>query len=124
VTPAEPPGATGRPHVALAGPCASGKSTLAAGLRQHGYRVSEPAQEHSYVPDMWQRMTRPDILIYLDAGLDLLQARRPHGGMSEQRLRDQTHRLRHARAHADLVLDAGGTAQRTLAQALAFLDRR
>ena len=53
--------------VGIVGPCGSGKSTLVEGLEKHGYECRHIAQEHSYVPDMWQLITQPDILIYLNA---------------------------------------------------------
>ena len=55
------------PKIGVVGPCAAGKTTLIAGLRNHGYTAKHIAQEHSYVPAMWQLLTNPDILIYLDA---------------------------------------------------------
>ena len=33
-------------------------------------------QGHSHVPDMWQRVTQPDLLIYLDASLEVIRQRR------------------------------------------------
>ncbi|MFQ5420067.1 MAG: hypothetical protein ACE5EY_06855, partial [Anaerolineae bacterium] len=92
-------------RIALVGPCAAGKSTLAAGLKAAGLTVRQPAQEHSYVADMWQRMSRPDLLIYLDVDFEHVQTRRPknHGGPA--RLAQQTGRLAHARAHCDFYVD-------------------
>ena len=55
--------------VAVVGVCASGKTTLVSALRQFGIDAVDVAQEHSLVPHMWQVITRPDVLIYLDAGL-------------------------------------------------------
>lgn len=52
--------------VAVVGPCAAGKTTLVSGLRAHGYTAKQIAQEHSYVKDMWRRVTNPTHLIYLD----------------------------------------------------------
>jgi hypothetical protein len=67
-------------RVAVVGPCASGKSTLTAALRAAGYEARQPAQEHSYVPDMWRRLVDPDVLIYLDISYEALLERRPHFG--------------------------------------------
>ena len=61
----EPPGKS--PLIGVVGPCGSGKSTLIAGLEKHGYACRHIAQEHSYVPAMWQIITKPDVLIYLHA---------------------------------------------------------
>lgn len=92
-------------RVALVGPCASGKSTLAKILRTAGYDARQPAQEHSYVPAMWQKLTQPDLLIYLDVDYEAVVARRPQNAGSPQRLADQHQRLAHARQHCDLYLD-------------------
>lgn len=111
------------PRIALVGPCAAGKSTLGRALRAAGFNVRQPAQEHSYVPNMWQRLTRPDILIYLDLDFANLAQRRPlnHGG--PERLANQHHRLRHAHAHADFYLNTSElTPQEVQAQVLAFLQ--
>jgi deoxyadenosine/deoxycytidine kinase len=92
-------------RVALVGPCASGKSLLAEALRESGYDVHQPAQEHSYVPAMWQKLTRPDILIYLDVNFANVAARRPKNSGPPQRLEEQHQRLHHARQHCDFYLD-------------------
>ncbi len=65
-----------KPLIGVVGPCAAGKTTLVSGLRQAGYEVRHIAQEHSYVADMWKRLTNPDILIYLHVSypLDVDQA--------------------------------------------------
>ncbi len=89
--------------IAIVGPCASGKSTLGERLRQQGYHVRTAAQEHSYVPGMWQ-MSNPDYLIYLDVGLDVLRRRRGNPRWSEQEWQAQQQRLAHARGHADLII--------------------
>ncbi len=89
--------------IGVVGPCASGKSTLIAGLRALGYPARHIAQEHSYVPDMWQRLTRPTVLVFLDVSFPVAQARRPMP-WKEADFLEQQRRLAHARAHADLVL--------------------
>lgn len=93
-----------RPLIAVVGPCASGKSTLVRALREREYNAREVAQEHSYVPDMWQRITAPDLLIYLDVSWEVaIRRRRSDGGPAWWA--EQSHRLRHARQHAHLYLD-------------------
>ena len=92
-------------RVAVVGPCASGKSTLIAALRAAGYDARHPAQEHSFVPDMWRRLVDPDVLIYLDLSHEAYRARRPHDDAGPEYLEMQRRRLAHALAHADLVLD-------------------
>lgn len=92
------------PLIGIVGACASGKTTLAASLRQLGYRARPIAQEHSYVADMWQRITRPDLLICLEVGYaQSLERRRLNWTLAEYE--EQLHRLRHARQHADLTVD-------------------
>jgi len=58
----EPPqAAVSQLRIALVGPCSSGKTTLAVFLKAQGYDVRQPAQEHTYAPQMWQRLSKPDI---------------------------------------------------------------
>lgn len=92
-------------RVAVVGPCASGKSTLVAALRAAGYEARHPAQEHSYVKDMWQRLVDPDVLIYLDVSHEVYRQRRPTDDAGPEYLEMQRARLAHARVHADLVVD-------------------
>lgn len=90
--------------VAVVGPSAAGKSTLVAALREAGYAARHVAQEHSYVPDMWQRIHPPDVLIYLDVSYEATRARR-HVSWGPERREEEVVRLAHARRHADLVVD-------------------
>jgi len=111
------------PRIALVGPCAAGKSTLSRALRAAGYNVRQPAQEHSYVPNMWQRLSRPDILIFLDLDFANLARRHPHTHGGPARLADQHQRLRHARAHSDFYLDTSDlTPEEVRTRVLAFLQ--
>jgi chloramphenicol 3-O-phosphotransferase len=99
----------GKPlRVAVVGPCASGKSTLVEALREAGYDARHPAQEHSYVKDMWQRLVDPDALIYLDLSHAAYRQRRPKDDAGPGYLEMQRERLAHARAHADVVVDTTG----------------
>jgi len=95
-------------RIAVVGPCSSGKSTLTTALKAAGYEARHPAQEHSYVPNMWQRLSQPDLLIYLDVDYANARARRPHIDGGPQRLAEQRHRLRHALEKCDLYLDSSG----------------
>lgn len=61
------------------------------------------AQEHSYVKDMWQRLSNPDLLIFLDVSYTTAQERRKLN-WNKGEYETQQHRLRHARQHADLYL--------------------
>jgi deoxyadenosine/deoxycytidine kinase len=111
-------------HIKVVGPCASGKSTLTARLRALGHHATSAAQDHSYVPDMWQRLNPPDLIIYLDVSLEEAWRRGRRGmGWDQAYLDEQNHRLRHARAHCDLYLPTDGlTEGEVLAQILDFLQ--
>lgn len=109
--------------VAVVGPCASGKSTLVAALKAAGYDARHPAQEHSFVPDMWQRLVDPDVLIYLDVSYEAYRQRRPKDDAGPEYLEMQRARLAHARANADLAVDTSElTAADVRAITLSFLD--
>lgn len=111
------------PRIAVVGACASGKSTLIDALIAAGYEARHVAQEHSYVPHMWQRITRPDILIYLDVDYETIMARRPHFNFQPADLTQQNGRLAHARQHADLYLDTTNlTPAQVREKTLAFLN--
>lgn len=90
--------------IGIVGPCAAGKSTLIAGLRLRGYQAKHIAQEHSYVKDMWKRLTNPDLLIYLDVSYPVTRQRRQLNWTEKEYL-IQKERLDHARQHADLIID-------------------
>ena len=98
----EPPGK--RPLIGVVGPCGSGKSTLIAGLERFGHRCRHIAQEHSYVQAMWQVISKPDILIYLQASFPVSTARRKLD-WREKDYEEQSRRLSHARAHAHIIID-------------------
>jgi len=111
----------GRPLIAVVGPCASGKSLLVRALRERGYNAREVAQEHSYVPAMWQIITQPDTLIYLHVSWETARRRRPTDA-GPARWEEQAHRLRHARQHADFYINTDRlTPQEALERVLAFL---
>lgn len=110
-------------RVAVVGACAAGKSTLVAALRQAGYEARHVAQEHSYVPAMWQRISRPAVLIYLDVDYETIMARRPTIRFRPVDLAEQNRRLAHARQHCHLYLDTNGlNAVEVQLQALSFLE--
>jgi thymidylate kinase len=90
--------------IGVVGPCGAGKSTLVAGLQTHGFNVRHIAQEHSYVPDMWNRLSNPDILIYLDVSYENTVIRR-RLDWTYAEYAEQLRRLRHAHQHANLVID-------------------
>jgi deoxyadenosine/deoxycytidine kinase len=110
--------------IAIVGPCAAGKSTLIAGLKPLGYNVRHVAQEHSYSPSMWQRITKPDVLIYLEVSYENSMKRRAQR-WSEAEYLEEVRRLSHARQHADLFIDTNPLSpQEVLAEAVSFLDKR
>lgn len=110
-----------RRRIAVVGACASGKTALVNGLRERGYDARQVVQEHSYVPAMWQRITNPDVLVYLDVSLDAIKRRR-EVTFGEKHLGEQRRRLAHAIEHADLVIDTDDlTPAEILGRVISFL---
>jgi cytidylate kinase len=96
--------------IAIVGPCAAGKSSLARGLAQHGIRAKQVVQEHSFVPEMWQVIAHPDFLIYLDASFESCSRRKIlnwHQGEYDEQLG----RLAHARENCDLLVQTDGQSE-------------
>ncbi|HSB89799.1 MAG TPA: hypothetical protein VLD63_07215 [Anaerolineales bacterium] len=89
--------------IAIVGPCASGKTTLARGLQALGHPARQIAQEHSYVPDMWQRLSRPDVLVFLDASYETCTTRKQLN-WTRAEFAEQQRRLAHARQHCHLYI--------------------
>jgi predicted ATPase len=109
--------------VGVVGPCGSGKSTLIATLEARGYACRHIAQEHSYVKDMWKRITNPDVLIFLQASFAVSTARRKLN-WNEADFAEQQRRLAHAFANADLILDTDPLPPDEVARrVLEFLER-
>ncbi len=109
------------PLIGIVGPCGSGKSTLVAGLTKHGYRCRHIAQEHSYVRHMWQVITNPDILIFLQCSFEISTSRRKLNWLPAD-YEEQLRRLSHAHEHADLIIDTNlFNADEVLARVLDFL---
>ncbi len=77
---------------------------MIAGLDMLGISARHIAQEHSYVQDMWLRLTHPEFLIYLDVSFLVSKSRRKLD-WSEADYHEQCRRLEHARQHADLYID-------------------
>jgi len=108
-------------RVAVVGPCASGKTALVERLQKRGYEARECVQEHSYVPMMWQKVSQPDVLIYLDASLATIAERRP-ADWNEEYLAKLNRRLSHARQHCDLYIQTDELSEDgVLERALDFL---
>jgi chloramphenicol 3-O-phosphotransferase len=114
-----------RLRIAVVGPCSAGKSTLAKALKSLGYDdIRQPAQEHSYVPDMWLRISQPDILIYLDVDNVNVKKRREYVD-DQQRLPGQQQRLAHARQWCDFYLDTSSLSPAEVREAVVtFLHNR
>ena len=107
--------------IGVVGPCGSGKSTLITGLNQHGYICRHIAQEHSYVPAMWQIITKPNLLIYLHASFQISTARRKLNWVESDHT-EQLRRLSHAREHAHIIINTDDlTPSQILRQVLDFL---
>jgi len=107
--------------IGLVGPCGSGKSTLQSCLIKRGFKVRHIAQEHSYVPDMWQRITNPDLLIFLDASFPTTIDRRQID-WNEDDYAEQQQRLLHARRHADIYIQTDSlSVQQVQARVMEFL---
>lgn len=92
------------PLIGVVGPCGAGKSTLIEALDALGYTTRHIAQEHSYVKDMWQRITNPDVLVFLQVSFPVSMERRPMN-WTEAEYNEQQRRLSHAIEHADLILN-------------------
>ncbi len=111
-------------RIAIVGPCGAGKTTLEANLTKLGYDARAVAQEHSQVQTMWQRVTRPDVMIYLDASLATINARLKVNWEPEY-LDEMNRRLTHARAHTDFFLDTNPlTIEEVCARVVTFLQSR
>jgi len=110
-------------QIVVVGPCAAGKSTLVANLRPKGYRIKVCGQEHSFVPDLWRRFSRADVLIFLDAELPTIAQRQRRTDWTPDKLDAQRQRLEHARTHCDLYLPTDAlTREQVAAHVEAFLN--
>jgi hypothetical protein len=89
--------------VGVVGPCAAGKSTLIKNLTSLNIAAHHIAQEHSYVANMWQRLVKPDVLVFLDASYPVTIHRRNLSWTYDEYI-EQHFRLRHARQFADLFI--------------------
>ena len=112
----------GKVLIGIVGPCKAGKTTLVNNLKARGYQARQIAQEHSFVPAMWQRLTNPDFLVYLDVSYPLT-VERGHLNWRNADYEKQLERLKHAREHADLHIQTDPlSADEVLARVINFLD--
>jgi len=110
--------------IGVVGPCGSGKSTLVAGLERRGYACRHIAQEHSYVPYMWERITNPDVLVFLGASFSVCTLRRRLSWTNKD-YEEQLRRLAHARQHADLIVETDNISPaEVLARVIDFLGSK
>ena len=109
--------------IGFVGPCASGKSTITSELEALGYNTRHIAQEHSYVKDMWQRLTNPDMLVFLQASYPVTLKRR-NLNWKEKDYIEQQRRLAHAREHADLYINTDDLSiEEIIRQILNFIQK-
>jgi GTPase SAR1 family protein len=107
--------------IGIVGPCAAGKTTLIAGLKSFGYDARHIAQEHSYVADMWKRLTNPDALVFLDVSYPLTLHRRKLTWTIDE-YQEQISRLWHARENADFYVNTDDLSpQEVLSMVLEYL---
>lgn len=111
--------------IGVVGPCASGKSTLVSKLEKKGYTVKHIAQEHSFVPDMWYKITKPDVLIFLEVSYAVAKRRQQASSWQHSLYQKQMTRLRHAQQHADFLLNTDHlTPKEVFQQVLNYLEGR
>ena len=109
--------------IGVVGPCGAGKSSLVARLQPLGFKARHIAQEHSYVPDMWKRLTNPDILVYLEVTYENTVIRRKLDWSFDE-YAEQLRRLQHARLHADIVINTNPlTPTQVVETVILFINR-
>ena len=110
--------------IGVVGPCGAGKTTLTQSLDSLGYSTRHIAQEHSYVKDMWKRITNPDMLIFLQASFPVTKKRRSQMiHWEEKDYAEQQRRLSHALANANLVIETDTmNIQTVLNKCLAYIE--
>jgi len=108
--------------IGVVGVCGSGKSELVRRLIAQGYNARHIAHEHSHAPDMWRKITNPDVLIFLEVSYPLTLERKKFD-WSKREYEIELERLRHARQHADLFVDTDVlTPEEVLRRVLDFLE--
>ena len=93
------------------------------GMEACGFRMRHIAQEHSYVKDMWKRITNPDVLIFLDATYPLTVKRRQLD-WTKADWAEQQRQLAYAREHADLYINTDDLSiEQVLEMVIAFIGK-
>ncbi len=73
---------------------------------------------------MWQKITNPDLLIFLNASFEICTRRRKLN-WTKVDYDEQQRRLAHARQHANLIIETDAlTTEEVLAGVLEFLKRQ
>jgi len=108
--------------IVVVGPCAAGKSTLVAALRELGYDAHASGQEHSEIAMLWQH-SEPDVLIALAVDIHAVRDRR--GGSWPEWLHDlQVRRLAAASRAANLAIDTTALSPQTVVdRVVAYLQQ-
>lgn len=107
------------PLILIVGVCASGKTTLSAGLRKLGFNARSLAQEHSVSATLWRRL-QPDLLIVLDCSYETVR-RRKRISWGKKRYREQQALLENARKHSVFLVK---TDKFTPEQLLSYVQNR
>ena len=94
-------------RIVVVGPCASGKTTLVAALKEAGLDAYACAQEHSEIPTLWKHYD-PAFVVFLDTTLRTIRSRRSPSWPA-MIFRKQQRRLSNARSAADVIIDSSTT---------------
>jgi epoxyqueuosine reductase QueG len=90
-------------RIVVIGPCASGKTTLVARLKDLGYDAHACGQEHSEITELWRHLN-PAVVIGLQIDLDTLRQRRS-ATWSDRLYARQLTRLESGYDRADMLID-------------------
>lgn len=97
------------PKVVVMGVCASGKTTLVAGLAEAGICAWNVPQEHSFVRRLWEKQhPTANVIVLLDASFETTVRRRPTIAYGPGLLDEQRRRLTPAREACHLFLPTDG----------------